>query len=395
MAAKNEAPAKKKYTPDWFVQGILAKVGETLDKFTGRNWKPSSSLATSELVERLKKLLDAEVRDTGAGGKFVPHNIKLKTQWDKFSTDDSEEAIRKLKNELLIAAIDHINDNRYHTYAPLQIDIKRDYFTDGVKLQASFDDFVQNEPEAEINVTVPQLKVDGLVPPPQPAPVEEKQDEEIENVTAAFAVGGKQKSVELRFTKGKRLSVGRMKENDLVIDDASVSKHHATVMINPQGKLLVADTGSTNGTFINGERIAYGRAFALGGDGGGDRVKFGEVEVFFRRAPKPAPFVGENTAPATAAAADSEKTIASEAQGNGASGDGDKQQTEVKTAIEESRAQKKQTVETRRTEDYAAPHATSETRADDDGWNETKESSAAQPTEQGIKFDFGDRGDKS
>jgi pSer/pThr/pTyr-binding forkhead associated (FHA) protein len=28
--------------------------------------------------------------------------------------------------------------------------------------------------------------------------------------------------------------------------------------MNQQGTLLVADTGSTNGTFINGRRIAYG-----------------------------------------------------------------------------------------------------------------------------------------
>ena len=41
-------------------------------------------------------------------------------QWDKFSTD-AEDAIKKLEHELLTAAIDHINDNRYHTYAPSEI----------------------------------------------------------------------------------------------------------------------------------------------------------------------------------------------------------------------------------------------------------------------------------
>ncbi|MDQ2747736.1 MAG: FHA domain-containing protein, partial [Acidobacteriota bacterium] len=39
---------------------------------------------------------------------------------------------------------------------------------------------------------------------------------------------------------------------------------------------IVSDTGSTNGTFINGERIAYGRAFPVGA---GDKLKFGTVEV--------------------------------------------------------------------------------------------------------------------
>ena len=39
---------------------------------------------------------------------------------------------------------------------------------------------------------------------------------------------------------------------------------------------MLADTGSTNGTFVNGERIAYGRAFVIKP---GDKLKFGTVEV--------------------------------------------------------------------------------------------------------------------
>src|SRR4051812_47691782 len=150
-----EAPASKKtISPDWLVSGVLTKLGDTFDKLTGRGWKPSSSLATSELIERLKKLLDAEVKETDGKGRFVPHNIKLKMQWDKFSTD-SEDGLKKLQNELLTAAIDHINDNRYHTYAPLKVEVKPDYFTDGVKLLASFDEFMADEKEVELNVTVP------------------------------------------------------------------------------------------------------------------------------------------------------------------------------------------------------------------------------------------------
>ncbi|HNQ16233.1 MAG TPA: hypothetical protein PKM58_11750, partial [Pyrinomonadaceae bacterium] len=74
----NSSTAKKTISPDWFVQGILTKIGDTFDRLTGRGWKPSSSLATSELIERLKALLDAEVKIADDGRKYVPHNIKLK-----------------------------------------------------------------------------------------------------------------------------------------------------------------------------------------------------------------------------------------------------------------------------------------------------------------------------
>ena len=57
------------------------------------------------LIERLKKLLDAEVKDSGEQGKFVPHNLKLKMQWDKFSTD-SEAGLGKLREEMLLRGED-------------------------------------------------------------------------------------------------------------------------------------------------------------------------------------------------------------------------------------------------------------------------------------------------
>ena len=59
--SEKTSSSKNKITPDWLVQGILTKIGDTFDRLTGRGWKPSSSLATSELIERLKKLVDSEV----------------------------------------------------------------------------------------------------------------------------------------------------------------------------------------------------------------------------------------------------------------------------------------------------------------------------------------------
>src|SRR5690606_26069578 len=102
-------PQKRPRSADWFVQGVLTKIGDTFDRLTGRGWKPSSSLATSELAERLKSLLDAQVRIDADGRKFVPHNIRLRMQWDKFS-DDKTDSLKKLEAQLLTAAVDHIND---------------------------------------------------------------------------------------------------------------------------------------------------------------------------------------------------------------------------------------------------------------------------------------------
>lgn len=269
-----DQPRAEKKSIEWFVRGILTRIGDTVDRITGRRWTPSSSLATSELCEKLKKLLDIEARDVDGRGKFVPHNIRLKMQWDKFSTD-SEDAIKRLENELTIAAIDHINDFRYHTYAPLRVEVKPDYFTEGVQLLVSFDKFDSEKREVAVNVTVPQISVGDYLPEIA-APAEPEVDDSPQGLVAIFSVGGKPERAELAFRPKDRKAVGRSPENELRIDDASVSKMHAAFVFNSERRLLVADTGSTNGTFVNGQRIAYGQAQPVAD---GDTVRFGNIEV--------------------------------------------------------------------------------------------------------------------
>ena len=277
----------KKLSPDWFVRGVLTRLGEIFDRFTGRNWKPSSSLATSELIEKLKLLLDAEVKDEGEKGKFAPHNIKLLMQWDKFSTD-LENNLENLESELLTAAVDHINDNRYHTFAPLKLEVKSDYFTEGVKLLVSFDKFAGDKREAEVKVTLPEAKADELYL----AQTAIRNNGEV--FIAQFTVNGIIQKVRLRFQNNQRLSVGRTRENDLIIEETSLSKVHASLFLNSENKLMVADTGSTNGTFINDERISYGKAMVIGNT---DKVIFGTVEVSFEYVPKPVETTNENNLP--------------------------------------------------------------------------------------------------
>ncbi len=275
--AENPQISKKSISPDWLVQGILTKIGDTFDRLTGRGWKPSSSIATSELIEKLKNLLDSEVRENEQHRKFVPHNIKLKMQWDKFSTD-SEDALLLLEAELLTAAVDHINDKLYDTYAPLSIEVKPDYFTSGVKLFVSFEKFSADEHEAELDVAIPGTKTLEVTAAESSQALRASQ-----NVLIRFQIDQETKQKELHFVEGVRASVGRTKENDLFINDPSVSKIHASLMLDSQSRLIAADTGSTNGTFINGERIAYGKAFEIGKD---TKLKFGTVEVEIEFMPK-------------------------------------------------------------------------------------------------------------
>jgi chromosome segregation ATPase len=57
----------------------------------------------------------------------------------------------------------------------------------------------------------------------------------------------------LRLT-GTMLTIGRTAENDIALGSKMVSRHHARLLIGPNG-IIVEDAGSTNGCFVNGEQV--------------------------------------------------------------------------------------------------------------------------------------------
>jgi hypothetical protein len=242
--------------PDWFFRGALARIGDSLDRMTGRKLNPSS-IATSELIRRLIAVLESEKRQDGAKGFVVPHNIRLKLQWNKFS-DEEDENIEKLRDELVIAAVDHINDNLYHTVAPLNLEVKKDYFVEGVKILVSFEDLSAVDlSAAEANVTLAGgISIpDSIISAETPA--------KRFTIRFEFEVNNVQMAREFASESGDRFKIGRHASNDIMIKDASVSKFHSSLVVGKVGEILIADTGSTNGTTVDGVRIDYGKTLSL------------------------------------------------------------------------------------------------------------------------------------
>src|ERR1700734_1760092 len=52
----------------------------------------------------------------------------------------------------------------------------------------------------------------------------------------------------------QEVSIGRSPDNSIVIDNPAISSYHARVF-HEDGRLMLQDFGSLNGTFVNGQRV--------------------------------------------------------------------------------------------------------------------------------------------
>jgi hypothetical protein len=74
---------------------------------------------------------------------------------------------------------------------------------------------------------------------------------------------------------GPLISIGRASDNDVIVDDPLVSRHHCQLKLQ-HGAYSFADLGSRNGSTVNGHQVSE---VALGP---GDRIRIGDTEIDFQ-----------------------------------------------------------------------------------------------------------------
>ena len=94
--------------------------------------------------------------------------------------------------------------------------------------------------------------------------------------------------------KAEKTTVGRVSDNNFEIPESSVSSHHAEIILRGN-EVLIRDLGSTNGTFIGGERITEAVLKP------GQILRFGTIDL--RLESGEVPTAAAATASASAAAA--------------------------------------------------------------------------------------------
>ena len=93
-----------------------------------------------------------------------------------------------------------------------------------------------------------------------------------------------------------KTTIGRVEDNTFQIADPSVSSHHCEIVLRGSD-VVIHDLGSTNGSFINGDKITESVLKP------GQTLKLGQIEL--QLVPDGAPMPAMKSAPAPAAAAPS------------------------------------------------------------------------------------------
>src|SRR5450432_4201608 len=93
------------------------------------------------------------------------------------------------------------------------------------------------------------------------------------------------------------INVGRVQGNDLMLPKGNVSKHHARLLYR-DGRFIVTDLKSTNGTYVNGRKISQATIVREG-----DKIYIGDFVLRLENGHAVAAVDGEAPEPAARATA--------------------------------------------------------------------------------------------
>jgi hypothetical protein len=128
-------------------------------------------------------------------------------------------------------------------------------------------------------IAAAQAKAMGSKPPKSVPPGVQPQDAQVQAHAAAVVASATLTGPRFYIASGPRMgeqvglkngfTIGKQTGNDLLIDDGFTSSQHAQIGMDQFGNCRIYDRGSTNGTYVNGQRVTeyvleHGMAVRIG-----------------------------------------------------------------------------------------------------------------------------------
>jgi hypothetical protein len=248
--------------------GIFSRVEAFFQRlFEAPAGRLGASLQPVSLEKRIERAMDTN-RSYRDDGVIVPNDYTLHLNPADYETFASYRG--SLEDDLAHRVLGRARHERYTLVARPRVRILSDQSVPrrDVRVAANVIDdegarMRDDKPVAASPDTVVFARPDAGAPPPDSA-------------QRAYLLVRTDGAPPVQFELGGALiSIGRGSDNDVIVDDALVSRHHCQLKLQ-HGAYGFADLGSRNGSFVNGHQVDE---IALGP---GDMIRIGSTEIEFQ-----------------------------------------------------------------------------------------------------------------
>lgn len=240
--------------------GLLDNVERGIERVVRSAFSTGSSgrVEPLELATALRRELDERSYTISQGRALAPNVFTIRLADSDFAR--AQEWGAPLAEELCDVIIKHARSQSYTLQGPVRVSFTRDSSLRGGSM--------------EIDSSSEKSTRGAAAPPHRPSPPAPRQSPT--RMQPVLDINGQRYSI-----NASSVVLGRSSEADIMVDDTGVSRRHLEIRAGG-GTIRAVDLGSTNGSYVNGQRI---RSEVRLEDGA--VITMGRTRITFRLLPVP------------------------------------------------------------------------------------------------------------
>lgn len=241
--------------------GLIDNVERGLEKLVTSVFRGSSGAEVKpvEIASRLRNSMDAKSLTISQSRTLAPNHFDIRLSDSDFAR--AREWGAPLAQELCSIAMEHAKSQGYTLQGSIEVNFRKDLELRGGVF--------------EIDASLSEPSKQGHRPTPPAPPAPQAPPRESAKVQPVLDIAGQRYAL-----NHANIILGRSAETDIPIDDPGVSRKH--LKIEQRGRTTWAvDLGSTNGSFVNGQRVV-GETELLDGS----NITMGQTRIIFRLLPQ-------------------------------------------------------------------------------------------------------------
>jgi len=237
--------------------GLLDKVERGIEKAVRGVFSTGSKAQVEpvEIASRLRREVDHKALTVAAGRTLVPNVFDVQLSDGDFAR--AQEWGTPLAEELCDVVINHVRSQGYTLQGPVRISFRRDS-----ALRAGDFEIASSTEKSQAGAPQPRPTVPAA-PSRQPVRLQPVLD-----------IDGQRYSL-----NAPSIVLGRSSEADIHIDDTGVSRRHLEIRT-ANGVTSAVDLGSTNGSYVNGQKVSGSTELT-----DGSTITMGRTKIIFRLLP--------------------------------------------------------------------------------------------------------------